>query len=285
MTEPQGNDDNIGDQEFSEWRLGAMPWQQVRANTTRLRFDERHVGRVPDSIEALTEIDHLEGECSRYLSFPQTIANLDIWRFDFSATLLDFPLDAVSEWRNLRLFSAAGGLLGTVPPFFDSEHLGNINLCGNHLFEIPPGISALRGLQWLRLADNMLGPGLESAPSAVRQRALAEIVELEHLKVLDLDSNRLRELPPGLEGLGVETLSLEFNHIHRLPFEVGSLRELKELRLRRNQITEVPGFIKGCEKLETLDVRDNLITEIPGWVDELPSLHTVRWGGNPVAAI
>ena len=94
---------------------------------------------------------------------------------------------------------------------------------------------------------NLAGLGLTAEEIEERFRAeepgLGEIgfADLEHLRYLDLTSNKLDRLPRGTERMpGLLWLGLNFNKIEKLTSGAGEWKELRRLYVRGNNLTTLP---------------------------------------------
>ncbi|XP_049770853.1 chondroadherin-like protein [Schistocerca cancellata] len=114
----------------------------------------------------------------------------------------------------------------------------------------------------LRLADNLLGDGLNPVFSSQELRGL------RRLALLDLSRNQLRALEPGLlEGCTeLQELLLDGNALSEVPSSsLNGPRALSVLSLSGNRIEAVPtGAFSGQSSLERLELANNSITTLEG---------------------
>lgn len=111
-------------------------------------------------------------------------------------------------------------------------HVRALNLSGNRLLSIPPGIARMPGLQSLRLARNLI-------------RLNAAAVEA------------LTRLP------GLTRLDLSYNPLGATQFSVSGLAQLLSLSLRHCRLSEWPVHIERCPRLQMVDLRDNQLRHVP----------------------
>ncbi|ELR21020.1 leucine rich repeat domain containing protein [Acanthamoeba castellanii str. Neff] len=99
---------------------------------------------------------------------------------------------------------------------------------------------------------NLLGRGLSQVPASF-------LSQLTHLTVLNLNHNRIRDLPE----------------------EMSQLTKLEELRLSENQIEVLPGWVARMVALKIIDLRYNerLVT-LPLGLAQLPRLECLEFGAN-----
>uniref|UniRef100_A0A8C1XYV1 Uncharacterized protein n=1 Tax=Cyprinus carpio TaxID=7962 RepID=A0A8C1XYV1_CYPCA len=105
------------------------------------------------------------------------------------------------------------------------------------------------------------------------------------LRTLDLQKNKLRQLPRGMPS-GLEILHLGHNRIHSLqesPLE--GLKKLQVLNLQNNQISTLrTNTLTLLQRLECLYLDGNQIKSIHG-VPRLPLLSLLSMGSNRIASI
>eukprot|EP00903_Cladosiphon_okamuranus_P007871 g7608.t1 len=99
---------------------------------------------------------------------------------------------------------------------------------------------------------------------------------LVDLVLLDLQDNRLAELPPDFLGEMVSLRKLDINK-NRLVFleneHLANLEHLQVLNLSRNELRELPPALGKLSKLQHLVLSKNEIGELP---DELGDMHALR---------
>ena len=100
----------------------------------------------------------------------------------------------------------------------------------------------------------------------------AQICTLSGVKTFLAHDNSLRELPRAFGDLfSLEHLDLSRNALAgSLPPMVGSLKQLRELRLQQNKLTELPDNIGDLVRLERLALDHNNLDSLPS------SFTTVR---------
>lgn len=162
------------------------------------------------------------------------------------------------KWAHLRL------------PWVDLDWLIDIScqiteldLSANCLASLPSVVPwGLINLRRLDLSDNHLGelPGVQSADEIICSRLLE----------VDLSSNRLVHLPPGLLHLSkLQKLTASKNYLEKL-FEEDSatnwigLRKLQELDVSDNRLAELPAtFLHAFKSLHCLNVSRNRLAVFP----------------------
>jgi leucine-rich repeat protein SHOC2 len=115
-----------------------------------------------------------------------------------------------------------------------------------HLHQLPNEIWEFKALEELYLTDNYLS----TLPQDLAQK-------LPKLRVLDLNNNRLVNLPAALTQLAhLEYLNLAFNQISTLPPNFAQLKKLQVLNLENNQFQQLPPQIFSLPNLKHLFIRN-----------------------------
>eukprot|EP00048_Salpingoeca_helianthica_P021856 m.14825 g.14825 ORF g.14825 m.14825 type:complete len:425 (-) comp6517_c0_seq1:82-1356(-) len=148
-----------------------------------------------------------------------------------------------------------------------APHVDDVTLCSLGLVRVPACVQTQAALTRLDLHDNRL----TAFPDLSRLHALASLDlsgnQLEvlppamcppSLRRLLLANNRLRALPGGMVLPRLETLDLSDNRLTVLPAWMGSLANLRELRVARNALTYLPGsFFVRTQRFTRLDLAGN----------------------------
>ena len=96
--------------------------------------------------------------------------------------------------------------------------------------------------------------------------------------------NQLVGLPTNIQRLTkLERLDLDGNKLTELPTEIGDLRELRWLWVSNNQLVGLPTSIQRLTKLETLHLDGNKLTELPAEIGDLRKLIWLIVDRNPLA--
>ncbi|KAL3310004.1 hypothetical protein Ciccas_011437 [Cichlidogyrus casuarinus] len=104
---------------------------------------------------------------------------------------------------------------------------------------------------------------------------------LENLKVLLLDTNDLKVIPPELCQLKfLQKLCLSNNNLKELPREFTNLVNLQSLHLANNSIEFFPIEILRLINLRFLDLSTNALREIPGLIEKLSNLEALLLYNN-----
>jgi len=163
---------------------------------------------------------------------------------------------------------------------FSIKTLKKCDLRFNHLTKLP--IVFNKSIEYLDLSYNKLVK-------------LPNFSKFKALKILNLKSNRLRNLPESIGSVNsLESLNLRNNILVKLPSSIGSLdslesldlhgnkfnsidiilnNALRELELGWNNFEKIPESIKFLSLLEKFGIGGNKIFELPEWIGNFQTLR------------
>lgn len=99
-----------------------------------------------------------------------------------------------------------------------------------------------------------------AAPSPASCRARRTLLSSLPLQVLNVESNRLTQLPPEIGSLPrLERLLVGRNALTSLPASLGRLQQLTLLSCAGNKIGELPDELGDASALEEIDAADNYL--------------------------
>ncbi|ANB15511.1 adenylate cyclase [Sugiyamaella lignohabitans] len=173
--------------------------------------------------------------------------------------------------------------------------LKELKFISNHCLQFPANILKTAALTHLDLSNNLLitldnidfgqlqhlqslnlqGNRLTNLPD--------NISKLEQLKVLNMSSNNLTHVNPALCRIeSLIELDFSFNRIEELPDEIGQLKQLEKLGMTNNYLSkELPKTFNNLVSLVDLDVRYNKLQNID-ILSELPRLSMLYVSKNSV---
>ncbi len=176
------------------------------------------------------------------------------------------------------------------------EKLEFLNLKNNRLTNMPNGIWIIENLKSPDLNNNPLSRETwdswfntwENREKAEFRIGYAEALgqgELD-LSGLGLTNTDLVEQVPLIKRMqpSLKILNLNNNKLSELPPELGDFTELTALSAENNELTGVSEEISKLEKLEFLNLIDNRLTTFPEGIRELQSLESFYAKGNPLSA-
>ena len=177
------------------------------------------------------------------------------------------------ELAGLRRLDLCGGLAEFPPEIFDlADSLEILNLSGNALHSLPPGLHRLHRLRVLFCSDNRF----TELPEAVGR--------CEQLEVVGFKANRIEAVAAAALPPRLRWLILTDNALAGLPDELGRRPRLQKLMLAGNRLAALPETLAGCERLELLRIAANRFEALPGWLPALPRLSWLAYADNPLCA-
>jgi len=116
---------------------------------------------------------------------------------------------------------------------------------------------------------------LESCPN------IFHYPELQHLKILDLSKNKLRELPISIGLLkNLQSLDVCNNQLKELPLSIGLLKNLEDCALSHNNFIVLPESIGLLTNLKILSLNNNFFKALPESMCLLKNLQILFLSSN-----
>ncbi|XP_022700519.1 leucine-rich repeat-containing protein 40-like isoform X1 [Varroa jacobsoni] len=177
---------------------------------------------------------------------------------------------------------------------------GQLNLQGRGLTEISPMICNLNFLteQEIRAIDVSLERSATEAwwdqqplsklflASNQLITLPAEIGQLEHLTVLELQDNVIMTLPKQMEALSnLVRLNLSRNKMTELPDCICHFKDLKVLQLQHNSIVSVSDNVNGLISLDELDLSHNKLKGLPESFTFLSKTKRIDLSNNKIESL
>lgn len=119
------------------------------------------------------------------------------------------------------------------------NEIKELSFYGNHIDQIPFGISLLKNLTSLQLSFNTL----KTFP--------IQVTKLVALEELTIANNKIEHIPAEISSLiNLKSLSLNGNKLDSIPKEIGLLTNLRNLDLRSNKFSSMPESFSNFKCLE-----------------------------------
>eukprot|EP00628_Pelagophyceae_sp_CCMP2097_P005375 CAMPEP_0184077902 /NCGR_PEP_ID=MMETSP0974-20121125/898_1 /TAXON_ID=483370 /ORGANISM="non described non described, Strain CCMP2097" /LENGTH=619 /DNA_ID=CAMNT_0026380497 /DNA_START=18 /DNA_END=1876 /DNA_ORIENTATION=+ len=246
-------------------------WGRLGATLRVVRLSHNSLTSLPAALldGTLARLEHLDAGDNKLQSivFGAALEAL---------TTLSLPrndlcdLDKLGEAcpRLEKLDVSGNSRLGRLP-WLESLRLESLDAAGCGLNELPRLPQSLRRIDVARNALRELPRGLE---------------ELGLLVFLDLRENKLGPAlrlrwPPALQ-----QLFLSFNGLRSCDSDGGGSATI--LDLGSNSLDKIPEFVSLCAtQLQSLDLSNNDLKELPPSLGYFPKLHRINLDGNPLRAI
>lgn len=136
-----------------------------------------------------------------------------------------------------------------------------LDLSGQGLNQVPDFVYQRPPITHLLLANN----NYASLPE--------EIGGLDALRVFDVRTNQLSELPSQIDQMSLVDLNASENQLTSIPSSIGTIESLLYADFANNQITDIPESITNLQDLKWLNLEGNPLDEadIIELRDEMPS--------------
>jgi Leucine-rich repeat (LRR) protein len=156
-----------------------------------------------------------------------------------------------------------------------------LDFSGQQLKQVPAEVLKLGKLETLQLSNNAINTSSASFKANISASRLID------LKRLDLEGNRMKDVPEGVLQLPkLETLCLSNNVIKLIPRGIVKLSSvLVELELNKNFLQTLPEEIGSLKNLRSLHVAHNVLRELPEAIGTLPLLTTLWLEHNRLATL
>jgi hypothetical protein len=171
-----------------------------------------------------------------------------------------FCVELLEDWSAPTLLYLNNNALTSLPPEIGNlSSVTTLNVHFNALTSLPGQLGNMASLGTLRIYGN----DLTSLPP--------ELGNSSSLYRIEADSNDLTSLPPELGSLPLSKLIVSNNALTTVPYEIGQIASLSDLRLHGNSISTIPANIAALTNLEILFLHANSFSqaELSAFVNEM----------------
>lgn len=201
-------------------------------------------------------IDYIDWS-QKSISALKDLTNLTDLRLNFRAEDKDSPLEGISimsQFKNLETLDINSAVLELPDDLFNKmPKLKRISLRSNRLTKIPSGLFNLPELEYLNLESNKI----RELPDLPKYGCL-------NLKNLWVDNNQLTYFPPAISGLSkLEILSVADNGITTAAGDYRNLKNLQKIDLSHNILDQFPKGLSSNQRVECIAIKGNNIKTLP----------------------
>ena len=249
---------NLSHNEFSKFPYCFIP---TTVKVLNLSHNKIKMARPPHPGDSNVMLENLNLSHNKESCFPEWLGDIfpaltSLYVVGNNMTKLP---DSALKLQRLKTLDLSNNQLSEIPREFVSEcpALESLVASNNNLTTLPEIVApSLRNLKTVRLNKNKLG-----GQSSKKQLSFPRfLLTLPNVKVVDLSSNNLEDIPPPISW---------------------STQQLKELVLADNKIKKLS--LEGVEKwayLERLQLSDNCLKSVPIRIGELKSLTSLNLSRN-----
>lgn len=252
----------------------------------RLILSSARIQRLTDRLGGLKSLRVLFIFCSKLKALPAEIGKLDqLEMLTVSADHLGSVPGTIGKLSSLRCLDIQSSATHLPAKFKNLSSLESLCLRGTEV-TLPESLSGLTKLKDLNFSSQCrhlpLGvftlPGLKTLKlDCASLEGLDGIASLETLQSLELSSDELSSLPPGLFKLQeLERLSLSCAKLERLPGELGNLTKLQSLCIQAPLLESLPSAITRLTALTELTVQSPGFKTLPSQTGSLTALRELR---------
>ncbi|KAG5933564.1 hypothetical protein E4U53_000946 [Claviceps sorghi] len=208
-------------------------------------------------------------------------------------------LATISQMTSLRDLKLSKNLFSGPldPALLNLGALEMIDLHGNNITALPPHMETMSRLRILNMNENRLETipfdslcQLPLTELYIRKNRLTGVLiqqpieALAHLQTLDASANQLTHMVPEGSKLSLpaaHAVSLSVNRLQSLP-DMASWTSLLTLSMDENHIARIPESFTSLQKLRHADFSSNDISIIPPEIARMQGLTMIRLTGNPL---
>lgn len=159
------------------------------------------------------------------------------------------------------------GLVKVPKDLNQNKSIKTISIIGNRKLDYDDffkKLSKIKSLKKISLIDNKL----QKIPKSITQ-----IEQLKQLYITGNENLNYEDLISRLSEIAIEELSIPLNSLSELPENIGDLKQLKVLDIRRNYIEQLPTELKNADSLKSLSADHNLFVNVPSELLKIKELN------------
>jgi Leucine-rich repeat (LRR) protein len=324
--------------QVSTGTLGEQSWNQATGRLEALIINNYNLYSLPSSIGGLDSLKYLDLADNRLEVLPKsfwTLKNLQYLTLDNNeiTALIDsgyivingedvLTYYSIGALENLKQFSCNNNPLKSITYqiLLLAPKLEYLSLINTGLTKLPavPGAATFylsgtqRALrfgyfsQFIKLKTLLLS---QNSIDTLREEDFAYTYKMDSLIQLDLDSNRITQLPASLGSLpAMQALSAAHNQLETVPPALGNSQNLYQVSLDSNKISSLPGELfnapglgvitasynnlaslpaelVNAKKLVALDISNNQLVSLPAGMNIMDSLYLLKASDNSLTTL
>jgi leucine-rich repeat protein SHOC2 len=243
---------------------------------------------LPADIGRLTKMRELRAESNKFERLPASLGlctGLELLHIASNPLIPPFTFfvaEDIDFVRSVLAFISACSLSGSLSAQGNDLHFWCAHFLRDKVAKVafsdasswssmPPGLG-----HWSRCSSlQVCQCGLAAVPT--------DIVGMTNLTALDLNHNRISQLPTLADN--IRFLSLSGNSFSQWPDSLGMLSHLEQLDISHNQLTLVPpnALESSSNSMCSLSLANNLLTSLPFSIGHLSLLTHFDIDGNPLS--
>jgi Leucine-rich repeat (LRR) protein/HPt (histidine-containing phosphotransfer) domain-containing protein len=263
------------------------------------RFTTSTIAHVPPQIGCLSSLTSLNIISHTLQELPNEISNLTNLRSLLisnsrgHSTFTSLP-PQITQLCNLESLNLCWNRITDIPAsIVNMTSLRRLNISNNSLEIIPPELGQMTRLKRLNLSENKL----RNIPDSIGELACLDRLilsrnnlthisdkvfeNLNNLQIVDLQHNKLTELPTTIARNNIRELIANNNFLEKIPSNVGTgLPRLKKLILHENRLSSLPTKLDGLSSLKHLSLSGNHLEQIPSAIGTMSNLRVLQLSHN-----
>ncbi len=210
--------------------------------------------------------------------------------------VLHIMIDGKADWQSLSRELAEIPkleILQVTTPYIIPKGLGNIRSLRQLAIIDPWGGGSTQspepfstGLEDIAQLSNLQSLYWKQKQLPLLPKGITQLKQLYHLELIDCEKLNFQDAISSMAGMEkLQSLTIKYSYIEKLPAAIGQLKKLKSLRIQSSKLLELPSEISQMSELITLDLEDNLIQQLPPQLQEFKKLRRLDLSKNRIKGL